>query len=75
MMILNIKKQYPTQLTLDPEIYKKMQKNIRQWLDRMEDLKKNSTAPPGLCLDPFPLIEEQLPTLELASELSIPTMP
>lgn len=67
-------KQYPTQLTLDPEVYKKMQKKIRQWLNRMKELKRDSTAPHGLCLEPFMLIEERISVLESASTFPAPTL-
>lgn len=66
--------QFPTELTTDGEVYKKMQKKIRQWLDRMEELKRDNMAPHGLCLDPYPTVIERVPTIEAAAEMPVPTL-
>lgn len=66
-MLKQYEKVYPTQMTLDPEVYKKMQKKTEQWLERMEELKRTSTAPPDLCLKPMQMIEQRKCTLVVST--------
>lgn len=66
-MLNQYEKVFPTKLTLDPDTYKKMQKKTGQWIARMDELKKNNTAPPNLCLKPLHWIQERKGTLLIAT--------
>lgn len=57
--------QFLGKLTLDEKNFKKIQKKTRQWLARMEELKRTSTAPQNDC----PSLERSLPKIEAFSQI------